>query len=112
MSTVGGASVDDMGEKNVLITTMTPKQIVMEWASRIKISLDTVQKLFEEGFMSLEAICLLDVEDFSMSKIPQGQKKLLEYDCEFCKLLIIYVKVLQLIFLICTTSLNNLKYDS
>ena len=77
MSMVGGASVDDMGKNNVTITTMTPEQIVMEWASRNKISSDTIEKLFGEGFMSLEAIRLLDAEDLSWSKIPRGQKKLI-----------------------------------
>ena len=36
-----------------------------------------VEKLLEEGFISLEALRLLDKEDLSKVKIPRGQKKLI-----------------------------------
>ena len=63
----------------VEIRTMTPEQVVQEWASANKISADAVDKLFEDGFTSIEAIKLIDMEDLAKSKISRGQKK--TYPC-------------------------------
>ena len=71
------ANVENVEDNVVEITTMTPEQVVMHWAQSNKISADAVEKLFEEGFTSLEAINLLDSDDLSKSKIPRGQKKLI-----------------------------------
>ena len=56
---------------------MTPEEVVVEWVQENKINAGAVEKLFEEGFTSLEALKLLDEEDLSKSKIPRGQKKLI-----------------------------------
>ena len=50
---------------------------MLQWARENKISEGAVDRLFEEGFTSLEALRLLDEEDLSKSKIPRGQKKLI-----------------------------------
>lgn len=64
-------------ENVVEITTMSSEEVVKQWASRNKISGEAVEKLFEEGFTSLEAIKLLDADDLTKSKISRGQKKLI-----------------------------------
>ena len=64
------ANVENVEDNVVEITTMTPEEVVMHWAQSNRISADAVEKLFEEGFTSLEAIKLLDSDDLSKSKIP------------------------------------------
>ena len=44
---------------------------------RNKINVGAMERLFEEGFTSLEALKLLNEEDLSKSKIPRRQKKLI-----------------------------------
>ena len=65
-------------EENVItISTMTPEEVVANWARENMISAGAVEKLFEEGFTSFEALKFLDDEDLSKVKIPRGQKKLI-----------------------------------
>ena len=64
-------------ENVIEITTLSPEQLVWQWATENKIGEEAVDRLFEEGFTSLEAIRLLDAEDLSRSKITRGQKKLI-----------------------------------
>ena len=56
-------------ENVVEITTLSPEQLVWHWATENKIGEEAVDRLFEEGFTSLEAIRLFDAEDLSRSKI-------------------------------------------
>ena len=77
MSIAEGSMVENVEDNMVKITTITPEQVVMHWAQTNKISADAVEKLFEGGFTSLEAIKLLDSDDLSKSKIPRSQKKLI-----------------------------------
>ena len=70
-------NVQNSDENIATIVTMTPEEVVAEWARENKINAGAVEKLFEEGFTSLEALKLLDEEDLSKSKIPRGQKKLI-----------------------------------
>lgn len=67
----------DFTENVITITTMTPEEVVADWARENMISDGTVDKLFGEGFNSLQALRLLDEEDLSKVKIPRGQKKLI-----------------------------------
>lgn len=67
----------DFTENVITITTMTPEEVVADWARENMISDGAVDKLFEEGFNSLQALRLLDEEDLSKVKIPRGQKKLI-----------------------------------
>ena len=76
MST-GMASSEENHENVISITTMTPEQVVANWAHENMINSGAVEKLFAEGFTSLEALRLLDEEDLSKVKIPRGQKKLI-----------------------------------
>ena len=64
-------------ENVIEITTLSPEQLVWQWATENKIGEEAVDRLFEEGFTSLEAIRLLKAEDLSRSKITRGQKKLI-----------------------------------
>ena len=59
------------------IRTLSDEEVVSDWAVGNKISADAVEKLFKEGFTSIEAIKLLDSDDLSRSKIPRGQQKLI-----------------------------------
>lgn len=70
-------TVDNSTENIVTVITMSSEEVVSQWARENKISTAAVDKLFEEGFTSLEALKLLDEEDLSKSKIPRGQKKLI-----------------------------------
>lgn len=71
------SDLSNTDENVITITTMTPEEVVTNWASQNMISAGAVDKLFEEGFTSLEALKLLDEEDLSKVKIPRGQKKLI-----------------------------------
>ena len=59
------------------INTLSPTQLVVQWAEAKKISREALERLFKDGFTSLEAIKLLDTDDLAKSKIPRGQKKLI-----------------------------------
>ena len=43
-------NVQNSDENIVTIVTMTPEEVVAEWARENKINTGTVEKLFEEGF--------------------------------------------------------------
>ena len=64
-------------ENLIEIRTLSDEEVVSDWAIGNKISADAVEKLFKEGFTSVEAIKLLDSDDLSRSKIPRGQQKLI-----------------------------------
>ena len=70
-------AIQNATENCVTIMTMSSEEVVLQWARENKISQGAVDRLFEEGFTSLEALRLLDEEDLSKSKIPRGQKKLI-----------------------------------
>ena len=70
-------AIQNATENCVTIMTMSSEEVVLQWARENKISEGAVDRLFEEGFTSLEALRLLDEEDLSKSKIPRGQKKLI-----------------------------------
>ena len=65
-----------IGENLIEIRTLSD-EVVSDWAVGNKISAAAVEKLFKEGFTSIEAIKLLDSDDLSRSKIPRGQQKLI-----------------------------------
>ena len=48
-----------------------------QWAATKKLTSKAVDLLVKDGFNSLEAVALLDAGDFTQSKIPRGQQKLL-----------------------------------
>ena len=64
----GGVNFAD-NENVIEIITFSPEQLVWQWATQNKIGEEAVDRLFEEGFTSLEAIRLFDAEDLSRSKI-------------------------------------------
>lgn len=66
-----------IGENLIEIRTLTDEEVVLNWASQQKISPDAVEKLFKDGFTSMEAIKLLDIHDLGKTKIPRGQQKLI-----------------------------------
>lgn len=61
----------------VEIRTMTDEEYVSHWAAQNKISSEATEKLFKEGFTSMEALKLIDSEDLGKTKIPRGQQKLI-----------------------------------
>ena len=66
------------GVENIIeIETMTDEEVVATWATQNKITQDAVEKLFKEGFNSLQAISLIDTDDLARTKIPRGQQKLI-----------------------------------
>ena len=56
---------------------MSDEEIVLDWASHHKVSRDAMEKLFKEGFTSMEAMMLLEEDDLTRTKIPRGQQKLI-----------------------------------
>ena len=50
---------------------------VEQWAIAHKLSPETVKLLFRDGFTSMEAIELIEWQDFESTKIPTGQRKLI-----------------------------------
>ena len=71
-----GGNIEETGNF-VEITTMSQEEAVKHWATSCNISADAVDKLFEDGFTSINAIKLIDAEDLAKSKLPRGQKKLI-----------------------------------
>ena len=69
--------IENATENCVTIITMSSEEVVLQWGRDNKISEGPVDRLFEEGFTSLEALRLLNLEDLFRSKIPWGQKKLI-----------------------------------
>lgn len=59
------------------IRTMSDEECVSSWAVQNKISSDAIERLFKEGFTSMEALKLLDSDDLGRTKIPRGQQKLI-----------------------------------
>lgn len=69
-------SLNEEDLENVIKTrTVSDEEIVINWATQNKISKDTVDKLFKEGFTPMEALLLLEDEDLGRTKIPRGQQK-------------------------------------
>ena len=66
-----------IGENLIEIRTLSDEEMVSDSAVGNKISADAVEKLFNEGFTSIEPIKLLDSDDLSRSKIQTGQQKLI-----------------------------------
>ena len=65
-------------EENVIeLRTLTDEEIALNWAAGNKISYDSMEKLFKEGFTSMEALELIDSDDLARTKIPRGQQKLI-----------------------------------
>ena len=62
---------------NVEIQTMPKEAAAKAWAAQHRINDDAVEKLFEEGFNSLDAIKLIEPDDLAKSKISKGQRKLI-----------------------------------
>ncbi|MEW8548569.1 MAG: hypothetical protein AB2693_34135 [Candidatus Thiodiazotropha sp.] len=59
------------------IRTMTDEECVNNWAAQNKISAEAIERLFKEGFTSMEALKLVDSDDLSRTKISRGQQKLI-----------------------------------
>lgn len=71
-------NVQEEGEQNYIeIQTMSASEAAKAWAAKNKIDEDAVERLFEEGFNSLDAIRLLEPDDLPKSKISKGQRKLI-----------------------------------
>ena len=71
-------SLNEEDSENVIeIRTVSDEEIVINWATQHKISKDAIDKLFKEGFTSMEALLLLEDEDLGRTKIPRGQQKLI-----------------------------------
>ena len=62
--------------QNIVEITMTEEEAVFAWAAKHNIMDDAVEKLIKEGFSSLAAIKLLEMEDLAKTKILRGQQKL------------------------------------
>lgn len=59
------------------IRTMSDEEMAEAWATEHKISGNAIEKLFKEGFNSLDAIRLIDADDLARTKIARGQQKLI-----------------------------------
>ena len=65
-------------EENVIeVTSLTDEEVALNWAVVNKILNDSMEKLFKDGFTSMEAIQLIDCDDLAKTKIPRGQQKLI-----------------------------------
>ena len=58
------------------VHTMSDQEYMEAWAKHNKISTEAVAKLFQEGFISMEALKLIDRDDLAKAKLPRGQEKL------------------------------------
>lgn len=64
-------------ENDIEIQAMSASEAAKAWAAKNRIDEDAVERLFEEGFNSLDAIRLLEPDDLPKSKISKGQRKLI-----------------------------------
>ena len=65
-------------EENVVeVTSLTDEEVALNWGVVNKISNDSMEKLFKDGFTSMEAIQFIDCDDLAKTKIPRGQQKLI-----------------------------------
>ena len=64
-------------ENIVEIQTVSAEEAAKTWAVQHRINEDALERLFEEGFNSLEAIKLIEADDLPKSKISKGQSKLI-----------------------------------
>lgn len=63
---------------NVLeIRTSTNEEMVAAWTAENNISDEAREKLLKEGFTSIDAIKLIEMDDLVKTKIPRGQQKLI-----------------------------------
>ena len=69
--------IEVQDENTIEVRTMTDEEVVLHWAKQSKISIDSVEKLFKDGFTSMEAMELIDSDDLGKTKIPRGQQKLI-----------------------------------
>ena len=58
-------SAEDEVENVIEISTLSDEEVVLNWAARGKISPHAFEKLFKEGFTSIEAMLLLEDEDLA-----------------------------------------------
>ena len=56
---------EDKVENIIDTSTLSDEEDVLNWATCGKISLDAIEKLFKEGFTSMEAMLLLEDEDLA-----------------------------------------------
>ena len=71
------SEIEVQDDNTIEVRTMTDEEVVLHWAKQSKISIDSVEKLFKDGFTSMEAIELIDSDDLGKTKIPRGQQKLI-----------------------------------
>ena len=64
-------------ENFVEIQTMSAEEAAKTWAVQHRINEDALERLFEEGFNSPDAIKLIEADDLPKSKKSKGQRKLI-----------------------------------
>lgn len=59
------------------IQNLSDEECLAAWASENKISRESMDRLFQEGFTSMRALKLIDRDDLVKAKLPRGQQKLI-----------------------------------
>ena len=78
MLKMSSSGIETTQENPVIeVRTLTEEEVVLNWAAQNKISPDSIERLFKDGFTSMEAIQLLDNDDLQRTKIPRGQQKII-----------------------------------
>ena len=63
-------------EENVIaLRTLMDEEIALNWATGNKISYDSMEKLFKESFISMEALELIDSDDLAKNQNSKGPTK-------------------------------------
>lgn len=70
-------SQDISAHPTVDVRNLSDEEYLAAWASENKISREAMDKLFQEGFTSIEALKFIDRDDLIKAKLPRGQQKLI-----------------------------------
>ena len=66
-------SAEDKVKNIIQISTLSDEEDVLNWAACGKISPDAIEKLFKEGFTSMEAMLLLEDEGLAQTSNDKHQ---------------------------------------
>lgn len=70
-------SQDEISHPTVDVRNLSDEEHLAAWAKDNKISREAIDRLYQEGFTSMEALKLIDRDDLVKAKLLRGQQKLI-----------------------------------
>ena len=59
--------------QQVMVVALSDEELTMQFCIQNKVSKTATDELLKRGFISLEALKLVELDDLSSKKIPRGQ---------------------------------------